>query len=136
MVEKISRQCRNVNTYVAVRPTHACDTSPSIIRNSAKSIRAFHAKAISANRFGHRGAEKKRITKHRQADVTTVLARYVKGFLMARLLPRIIAAFGGRRKISRRRATVILQRLRYNAGDATSALLARVHPINIFTSNE
>lgn len=58
-----------------VRPAHARDTSPSIIRSPAKSIRAFHAKAISANRFGHHGAEKKwRMTKHRQADVATTLA--------------------------------------------------------------
>lgn len=59
MVQKIPGQCKSVNIRVVVRPAHARDTSPSIIRNSAKSIRAFHAKAISANRFGHRGLEKK-----------------------------------------------------------------------------
>lgn len=67
----VPEQCKSVNIRVVVRPAHARDTSPSIIRNPAKSIRAFHAKAINANRFGHRGAEKKRITKHRQADVAT-----------------------------------------------------------------
>lgn len=39
---------------------HAIDTSISIICNSAKSIRALHAKAISANRFGRCGDREKK----------------------------------------------------------------------------
>lgn len=51
----------SVNTHVdcAADASHAIDTSISIICNSTKSIRALHAKAISANRFGRFGTEKK-----------------------------------------------------------------------------
>jgi len=56
--KKRQQKCKHVH----VRRTHARDTSSSIICNSAKSIRASHAKAISANRFGHR-TEKKGIHK-------------------------------------------------------------------------
>jgi len=62
VIKKSTSAMQKCKHTCAVRRTHARNTSSSIISNSVNSIRTSHAKAISANRFGHR-AEKKEIHK-------------------------------------------------------------------------